>query len=90
MIEDLNTRAENYTIRVACSDMETSVDRSPAGAMIYCSSKIDLESGATNVSYEEDNLVAANEEVRIVTTTLEILEIGTDKVLASKTVTSLQ
>lgn len=90
VIEELENRAETYTIRVACSDVETGVDRSPAGAMIYCSSKIDLESGTTNVSYEEDNLVASNEEVRIVTTTLEILEAGTTKVLASKTVTNLQ
>lgn len=90
LIDELENRAENYTIRVSCSDPVTGIDRSPAGAEIYCSSVVDLESGATNVSVENKNLAAKNEEVRIVTTTLDILEAGTSNVLASKTVTHLQ
>ena len=38
----------------------------------------------------KEKLVATGEEVRIVTTKLDILEAGTDKVLATKTVTHLQ
>ena len=89
-IEGLASRAENYTIRVSCNDIETNVDCSPVKAEIYCSSQVALETSVANVTVNENKLAAKSEEVRIVMTTLEILEAGTSNVLASKTITNLQ
>ncbi len=83
-----------YNVRVSFRKPQEGVTEyyNPAGGDIYCSGNVDLQdhtmfSGTTKY---EKNLVAKGDEVRIVTTTLEILKSGTDTVLASKTVTHLQ
>lgn len=83
-----------HTVHVSFQDpVEPSINRNPAGGNIYCSGNVALENFSTYASTTtcfSRKLVATGEEVRIVTTKLEILEAGTDKVLATKTVTHLQ
>ncbi len=90
--DDLSNRATACTINMSFEDPETHVTYQPAGAEIYCSGTVSLEAYGSfpNVSCENRNLAATGEEVRIVTTTLDILEAGTDNVLVSKKVTHLQ
>ncbi len=67
-------------------------NKDPLGGEIYCSCNVELENEGyfTNVSCHDNLLVSTGEEVRIVTTTLEILDPASNEVLKSKTITHLQ
>lgn len=86
--DDLGDRAEAFSINMSCKDIAGS-DMSPVKAEVYCSGTVNLNASATVTSTPE-TLAATAKEVRIVKTKLEILEAGTDTVLASKEVTHLQ
>ena len=86
--DNLGERAEAFTVKMSCKDLDGN-DMSPAKAEVYCSGEVNLNA-SVNVTNSNGNLAATAEEVRIVKTTLEILEAGTDKVLAKKEVTHLQ
>lgn len=86
--DGLDNRAEATNIKMSCKDLDGN-DKSPVKAEVYCSGTLALDA-STDVTPKNNNLAAKGEEVRIVTTTLVILEAGTDKVLASKEVTHLQ
>lgn len=79
---------EAHTIKMSCKDLDGN-DKSPVKAKVYCSGTVVLEASSDVTSMNSD-ITAKGEEVRIVTTTVEILEAGTDTVLASKKVTHLQ
>lgn len=90
-IADLDTTT--HTVKVSfrkpvAGSIET---LQPAGANIYCSGDVELQDNSfPTITCTDNELVAKNAEVRVVTTTLEILEAGTSKVLATKKVTHLQ
>ncbi len=86
--DDLGDRAQTFSINMSCKDTSGN-DMSPATAEVYCSGTVNLDA-STNVTSTAETLAATAEEVRIVTTKLEILEAGSTKVLASKEVTHLQ
>ena len=72
---------------------DSSENYNPAGGDIYCSGDMELHEAATfapATMVYKNKLVAKGKEVRIITTKLDILESGTDTVLATKTVTHLQ
>lgn len=77
-------------INVSFQDPSDSMFKDPKGGEIHCSCKLTVEKSSTEVSYKENSLVATGEGARIVTTTVEILELSTDTVLASKKITHLR
>jgi len=84
---DLST----HTVNISARNPETgAADMYPAGGDIYCSGLLSLQDFHSTTNRHEKELVAEGEDVRVAKTTLEILEAGTDKVLASKSVTHLQ
>lgn len=64
--------------------------KDPLGWEIHCSCDVGLDSSAGPTGIYKNSLVATGDEVRIVTTTVEILKPSTDTVLASKTITHLR
>ena len=82
----------SYTVRVSFRKPDSTTEYyNPAGGDIYCSGNVELQDPTMfSTTCHDDDLIAKGDEVRIVTTTLEILESGTNTVLASKKVTHLQ
>lgn len=76
-------------INVSFKNPTNNMYQEPLGGEVHCSCKGDLDS-ATGAVMHENSLVATGEKVRIVTTTVQILEKSTDKVLASKKITHLR
>ncbi len=79
-----------HTVRISCVNPSGGANMKPAGGDIYCSGLLAIQGFDSSTTGYSNKLVAEGEEVRIVATTLEILEAGTDKVLANKTVTHLR
>jgi hypothetical protein len=95
--KDLGTGRDTtvYNVRVSFRKPQEGTTESyhPAGGDLYCSGNVELQdetSYTATTKLHDNNLVAKGDEVRIITTTLEILKQGTDTVLASKKVTHLQ
>lgn len=91
---EINERdTSTHTVYVSCNNPAGSggADMKPAGGNIYCSGLLAIQGFDTTITagYSQ-RLLAKGEKVRIIATTLEILEAGTNTVLASKTVTHLQ
>ena len=93
-IEGLENRSgATDIINLSFRDPDASgANKDPLGGEIYCSCNVELEDEGyfTNVSCHDNLLVSTGEEVRIVTTTLEILDPTSNEVLKSKTITHLQ
>lgn len=88
-VEERDT--STHTVYVSARNPETgAADMYPAGGDVYCSGRLSLQDFHSTTVAHEKELVAKGKDVRVVKTTLDILEAGTDKVLASKSVTHLQ
>lgn len=80
-----------HTVFISCNNPDGSgSSMKPAGGDIYCSGLLSLQGFDSTTTGNPQKLLAKGEEVRIIATTMEILEAGTDTVLASKTITHLQ
>lgn len=80
-----------HTVFVSCNNPDGSgSSMQPAGGDIYCSGLLAIQGFDSSTAWHQQRLLAKGKEVRIIATTLEILEAGTDTVLASKTITHLQ
>ena len=81
-----------HTVFVSCSNPDGSgSSMQPAGGDIYCSGLLAIQGfDTTTTTGHQQRMLAKGKEVRIIATTLEVLEAGTDTVLASKTITHLQ
>ncbi len=77
-------------INVSFMDPSDNMYKDPKGGEIHCSCKIALDKSSPEVIYKENSLVATGEGARIVTTTVEILELSSNTVLASKKITHLR
>jgi len=91
-IKDLDETTHEVKVSFKNPAPTSSENFEPAGGDIYCSGSVSLQDEAwfPNTEAIPNKLIAKGEEVRIITTTLEIMEAGTNKVLASKKVTHLQ
>ena len=89
-IKDLDTTTHTVKVSFRKPVLGSTENYQPAGGNIYCSGDVELQDSLPNITCTDDELVAKNAEVRVVTTTLEVLEAGTNKVLATKKVTHLQ
>ena len=85
-----NRAGATNKIRISLKDPETDTLREPVGGKIYCSCDVEVEPTASVVAFEKNSLVAKGEEVRIVTTTVEIKDSTGQDTLATKTITLLQ
>lgn len=86
-----NLDSSTHTVNVSAQNpSDTTESFSPAGGAIYCSGRLSIQGFNGSITAHQFSLVAKGEKPRVVKTTLEILEAGTDTVLASKSVTRLQ
>ena len=79
-------------VRVSCKDPVTSTSTPPVAAKIYSPLDIsgDVTSEPEKIKLKPNELVAKDDEVRVVTVTIQILDPDTGDVLANETVTRLQ
>lgn len=80
-----------HTVFVSALNPDTgAANMYPAGGDIYCSGDVTLQGFLGTTTAHSDKLVAKGQDVRLAKTTLEILEAGTNNVLANESVTHLQ
>ena len=90
-IDAENLDSSTYWLKVSAQNPNDPTQSfSPAGGAIYCSGQLNIQGFDSAITAHGRALVAKGEEVRVVKTTFEILEEGTNTVLASKSVTHLQ